>query len=149
MTLTKTARRTALVALIAITPAMVCAKEIACASDGGFNRCPLPNAFEKNVKIEQVLSGNCKFDKTWWTDSDGIAVDKGCGAVFSYGDHGKTGSAGTDEAASRAYDHGCKFGKKDAKAHMSMAFERHEGKYPDSLADTFRAGYEKCWTQHR
>ena len=36
-------------------------------------------------------------------------------------------------------------GKKDKKAGLSMAYERHEGMYDTEVAGSFQAGYEKCW----
>jgi hypothetical protein len=61
------------------------AGEIACSSfERQFNRCPLANANNLNVKLTQKLGGKCKKDHSWGADSDGVWVDKGCSAVFSY-----------------------------------------------------------------
>jgi hypothetical protein len=122
------------------------ASEIACSSDGSMNRCPLPGADKLHVKVKQVLEGKCVPDKTWWADSDGVVVDKGCSAVFKYKAAAASSSSdGTDANASAYYDDGCKAGKKDKKAGLSMAYERHEGEYNTEYASTFQAGYEKCW----
>lgn len=125
------------------------AAEIACTSMGELNRCPLPNAHTLHVKIKQVLRGKCTFDKSWWTDSDGIVVDKGCGAVFKYkpaaASSSSTTSSGTDANASFFFDEGCKAGKEDKKIGQSMAYERHSDSYNTDNEGSFRAGYEKCW----
>ena len=97
------------------------ASEITCGSTGGMNRCPLPGA-----------------------DSDGIVVDKGCIAVFKYSASAST-SGGTDAIASAYYDDGCKAGKADKKAGLSMAYERHDGAYDTANAGSYEAGYNKCW----
>ena len=60
-----------------------------------------------------------------------------------------TNSDGTDMQASAAYDQGCAAGTEDANVNMSMAHERHSGEYDSQYEDTFRAGYEKCWTEYR
>ncbi len=63
---------------------------------------------------------------------------------------GVTGqTAGTDIAASRAYDDGCGWGVQDAEIKMSMAYERHTGEYDAANEGSFRAGYEKCWMENR
>jgi hypothetical protein len=122
------------------------AAEIACSSDGSMNRCALPGADKMKLKVKQVLEGKCTFDKTWWADSDGVVVDKGCSAVFTYKAKAASSSnSGTDDMASVYYDNGCKAGKADKKAGLSMAYERHEGDYNTEYAGTYQAGYEKCW----
>lgn len=133
----------------------VWAGEIACSSDGSMNRCPLPGADKLNVKVKQILEGKCAHDKGWWADSDGVVVDKGCSAVFKYKEaKAKTTTStsttdGTDVNASAYYDDGCKAGKKDAKARLSMAYERHSDAYDTQNAGTFQSGYEKCWMKAR
>lgn len=119
--------------------------EITCGSTGGMNRCPLPGADQLHVKVKQVLEGDCTHEKGWWADSDGVVVDAGCNAVFSY-KAVKSQASGTDAKASAYYDDGCKAGKEDRKAGMSMAYERHDGMYDTENAGSFQAGYEKCWS---
>ena len=123
------------------------AKEITCGSTGGMNRCPLPGADMMHVKVKQVLEGECKHEKGWWADSDGVVVDQGCNAVFQYtpAKGSASGSDGTDAKASAYYDDGCKAGKADKKAGLSMAYERHAGEYDSEVEGTYQAGYEKCW----
>ena len=122
------------------------AGEITCGSTGGFNRCPLPGADKMNVRVVQVLEGTCTFDKSWWTDSDGVAVDKGCNAVFSYAPRAESSSSGgTDKMASVYYDNGCKAGRADRKSRLSMAHERHSGDYDSRYEGSYQAGYDKCW----
>lgn len=133
----------AVVSLMAASNAS--ASEMACSSDGSMNRCPLPGADKLGVKVKQVLEGNCKHEQGWWADSDGIVVDKGCSAVFTY--KAAAASSGTDANASAYYDDGCKAGKKDKKAGLSMAYERHEGAYDSANAASYEAGYNKCWTK--
>ncbi|QLG89548.1 hypothetical protein HQ393_15550 [Chitinibacter bivalviorum] len=135
-----------------ISSSLAFSAEIACGSDGGMNRCPLPGADKKGVKIQQVLEGKCTFDKSWWTDSDGIVVDKGCNAVFSY----KTGSSKSsgascpsnmDQANCDYYRDGYKAGAQDRKAHLSQAYERHEGKYDSQFEKAFSSGYMAGWNK--
>jgi len=120
------------------------AAEITCGSTGAMNRCPLPGADRMNVKVKQVLEGKCVHEKGWWADSDGVVVDQGCIAVFSYSAASAT-SDGTDANASAYYDDGCKAGVADKKARLSMAYERHNGAYDTEYASTYEAGYNKCW----
>lgn len=126
------------------------AGEMACGSTGGMNRCPLPGADKLHVKVKQVLEGQCTFDKSWWADSDGIVVDKGCNAVFDYkssaGDQ-QTNNPNSNEQA--YYNDGCKAGKEDAKAGMSMAHERHSDQYDSRFEPYFAKGYDKCWAANR
>lgn len=137
----------AVVALMGASPAF--SAEIACSSTGGMNRCPLPGADKLHVKVKQVLEGNCAHEKGWWADSDGVVVDKGCSAVFSYKAAAAAAPAsdGTDANASAYFDDGCKAGTADKKAGLSMAYERHEGSYDSQYASTYQAGYEKCWSK--
>jgi hypothetical protein len=121
------------------------ASEMTCGSTGGMNRCPLPGADKLHVKVKQVLEGDCAHETGWWADSDGIVVDKGCNAVFKYQASAASSSSGTDANASAYYDDGCKAGKKDKKAGLSMAYERHAGSYDSQNAGSYQAGYEKCW----
>ena len=120
------------------------ASEITCGSTGGMNRCPLPGADMMKVKVKQVLEGKCAHETGWWADSDDIVVDKGCIAVFKYSASAST-SGGTDAIASAYYDDGCKAGKADKKAGLSMAYERHDGAYDTANAGSYEAGYNKCW----
>jgi len=120
------------------------AAEVTCGSTGGLNRCPLPGADRLNVRVEQILEGNCAHEKGWWADSDGIVVDQGCNAVFSYNSD-SAASDGTDAMASAYYDDGCKAGASDKKSRLSMAYERHSGSYDTANAGSFEAGYNKCW----
>jgi hypothetical protein len=62
----------------------VLAEEIACSSyNGKFNRCPLANANNLNVRLSRELDGDCIRDKTWGADSDGVWVDDNCSAGFT------------------------------------------------------------------
>jgi hypothetical protein len=72
----------AIVSLLGVSHAL--AAEITCGSTGGMNRCPLPGADKIDVKVKQVLEGDCTQEKGWWADSDGVVVDNGCNAVFTY-----------------------------------------------------------------
>ncbi len=46
------------------------------------------------------------------------------------------------------FDDGCVAGTSDAKASMSMAYERHDG-YDSRFEPYFRQGYEACWAANR
>jgi hypothetical protein len=131
--------------VLSAAPAM--AEEITCGSMGEMNRCPLPGADRLGVRVKQVLEGNCTHERGWWADSDGVVVDKGCNAVFSYGaSYGSsTSSNGTDANASAYFDDGCRAGQKDRRAGLSMAYQRNAGAYDSRYESTYQAGYEKCW----
>jgi len=139
--------------LLAFTAAMLIgigtasAAEITCGSTGGMNRCPLPGADTMHVKVKQVLEGDCTHETGWWADSDGVVVDKGCNAVFTYKASAGSSSGSTDSMDSVYYDNGCKAGKKDKKAHLSMAYDRHAGDYDLAHAPSYEAGYNKCWNK--
>lgn len=50
----------------------------------------------------------------------------------------------------RAYfDDGCKAGKSDAQAGMSMYHGRHSGAYDSRFEPYFKSGYEDCWRKNR
>lgn len=140
---------------VGTVPAM--ATEIACSSDGGFNRCPLPHADTMNVKLQQKLEGNCTKGKTWGTDSDGVWVDKGCSAVFAYTGGGKkSGSGGGGKCPSdikgnecEYYTDGYKAGAEDGKAGQSMAYERHSDAYDSRFEPYYARGYEAGWKANR
>lgn len=139
----------AMAAVSFMTVSNAFASELTCGSTGGMNRCPLPGADKMHVKVKQVLEGDCTHEKGWWADSDGVVVDKGCNAVFTYksAKASSSGSDGTDAKASAYYDDGCKAGTADKKAGLSMAYERHAGQYDTEAEGTYQAGYEKCWSK--
>ena len=136
----------AALAVLALTGAShAIAGEITCGSEGEMNRCPLPHADKLHVKVKQVLEGKCAHEKGWWADSDGVVVDQGCNAVFEYKVAAAAPAEGTDSNASAYYDDGCKAGKGDKKAGLSMAYQRHDGSYDTANASSYEAGYNKCW----
>lgn len=47
------------------------------------------------------------------------------------------------------YDDGCGKGTSDAKASMSMAYERHAEMYDTRFEPYFKQGYEACWKKFR
>ena len=47
------------------------------------------------------------------------------------------------------YDDGCGKGTSDAKASMSMAYERHAEMYDSRFEPYFKQGYEVCWRKFR
>jgi len=44
------------------------------------------------------------------------------------------------------YKDGHKAGRKDRKAGLSMAYERHDGAYDSANASYYQAGYEDGWS---
>jgi hypothetical protein len=63
------------------------AGEISCNSiSGELNRCALPDANKMKVKLKLDREGACQKGDTWGVDSDGVWVDMGCRAVFTYKD---------------------------------------------------------------
>ena len=76
---------TAACAVFLVAAGTARAGEMSCASNGEFIRCPLKGADKLGVKmVSQQSDLKCHKDKTWGTDSDGIWVDMGCVATFSY-----------------------------------------------------------------
>lgn len=131
------------------------ATEIACSSDGNYNRCLLSHADKLNVKLTQKLEGECKKDYTWGADSDGVWVDKGCSAVFTYTEGEKSAQSNNqcpsdlkgNECA--YYQDGYKAGAEDGKAGQSMAHERHSDAYDSRFEASFTRGYEAGWKANR
>lgn len=129
------------------------AQEIACSSyKGEFNRCPLANANNLNVRLSQKLGGDCIRGKTWGADSDGVWVDKDCSAVFTYQGQGSGSSSSgkhcpydrnSNECA--YYQDGYKAGKEDRSINMSRAYERHGDAYDSRFEQYFAEGYRKGW----
>lgn len=63
------------------------AGELSCNSiDGELSRCALPGADKLKVKLKLDRAGACKNGDTWGVDKDGLWVDMGCQAVFTYKD---------------------------------------------------------------
>jgi Fels-1 Prophage Protein-like/Protein of unknown function (DUF3011) len=76
---------TAACAVFLVAAGTARAGEMSCASNGEFIRCPLKGADKLGVKmVSQQSDLKCHKDKTWGADSDGIWVDMGCVATFSY-----------------------------------------------------------------
>ena len=133
------------------------AGEIACSSfQDQFNRCPLANANNLNVKLTQKLGGKCKKDHSWGADSDGVWVDKGCSAVFSYsgsqhGDsHADNGCpSGLKGNECEYYKDGYTAGANDGKASMSNFYGRHADGYDSRFEPYFKRGYEAGWQDYR
>jgi len=61
--------------------------------------------------------------------------------------HDDAPTEGSNERA--YYDDGCHEGTRDAKASMSMAYERHSDMYDRRFEPYFAQGYEVCWKHHR
>jgi hypothetical protein len=61
--------------------------------------------------------------------------------------HGNAPTPGSNERA--YYDDGCLEGTRDAKASMSMAYERHADMYDSRFEPYFAQGYEECWKHFR
>jgi hypothetical protein len=61
--------------------------------------------------------------------------------------HANAPTAGSNERA--YYDDGCMEGTRDAKASMSLAYERHADMYDRRFESFFAQGYEACWKHHR
>jgi hypothetical protein len=134
------------------------AGEIACSSyRNEFNRCPLPNAGNLNVKLIQNLGdASCRKDYTWGADSDGVWVDKGCSAVFSYSGSGNTGAQANDRCPSDLSGNECEYykdgyaaGAEDGRNGMSSFYGRHSGGYDSRFEPYFARGYEAGWRDYR
>lgn len=82
-----TARIVVIAHLIAVPASTALAGEISCNSiDGELNRCALQGADKMKVKLKLDRVGACKKGDTWGVDNDGVWVDMGCQAVFTYKD---------------------------------------------------------------
>jgi len=92
-----------------------------------------------------LVSNDGKVEEIFFAGDDGDGVAEPAQDVQP----AATNSDGTDIEASSAYDLGCAAGTEDANNNMSMAYERHSGKYDSQYEDTFRAGFEKCWMENR
>ena len=133
------------------------AGEIACSSfQDQFNRCPLANANNLNVKLTQKLGGKCKKDHSWGADSDGVWVDKGCSAVFSYSASQHSGGYADKGCPSGLKGNECEYykdgyaaGAKDGKASMSNFYGRHADGYDSRFEPYFARGYEAGWQDYR
>lgn len=65
------------------TPAT--AGELGCSSlNGELTHCTLQNADRLKVKLKLDREGGCKKNETWGVDAEGVWVDMGCAAVFSF-----------------------------------------------------------------
>lgn len=134
------------------------AGEIACSSyRNEFNRCPLPNAGNLNVKLIQNLGdASCRKDYTWGADSDGVWVDKGCSAVFSYSGSQNTGGHANNRCPSDLRGNECEYymdgyaaGSEDGENSMSNFYGRHSNGYDSRFEPYFARGYEAGWRDYR
>lgn len=72
-------------AILSLTSFSAMANNMTCMSaNNAFTRCDLPKANDLHVQILKVKTGNCDIANAWGADSQGIWVDKGCGAEFLY-----------------------------------------------------------------
>lgn len=63
------------------------AGEFACNSiNGELNRCALQGASKLKVRLKLDREGACQKGDTWGVDNEGVWVDMGCRAVFTYKD---------------------------------------------------------------
>ncbi len=63
------------------------AGEFSCNSvDGELNRCALQGANKMKVRLKLDREGACQKGDTWGVDNEGVWVDMGCRAVFTYKD---------------------------------------------------------------
>lgn len=136
-----------------------------CASiKSGFIRCELPDAGNRQVKlIRQYSKAACNRDYTWGADSDGIWVDRGCRAAFSYVDNhqsptysghhpARNGDGNPYKQGSNEYEYyqdGYHAGLDDGNANMSMACERHSDMYDSRFKEAFCAGHAAGWEKAR
>jgi len=133
------------------------AQEIACSSfEGQFNRCPLPNANELNVRLSDELSGDCTEGESWGADSDGVWVDDNCSAVFTYQgqDSGNSGGRSGEQCPYNQDSNECAYfvdgynaGKEDRGMNMSRAYERHGDAYDSRFEQYFAEGYKDGWDE--
>lgn len=133
------------------------AAELTCSSDGGFNRCPLPGADKAGVRLIQKIEGTCKKDYGFGVDSDGVWVNSGCIAVFSYKKDNSARSAkaqktknsqcpaGMESNNCEYYKDGFNAGKEDRAIGLSNAYERHENSYDGRFESSYAQGYDKGW----
>ncbi|MBX7539947.1 hypothetical protein [Qipengyuania sphaerica] len=64
-----------------------------------------------------------------------------------YAPASKAPKPGSNERA--YFDDGCRAGKSDARASMSMYHGRHSGAYDSRFEPYFKSGYEECWARFR
>lgn len=67
------------------------------------------------------------------------------GSHHNGGNHHSSGMEYEEEY----YDLGCRKGRRDAEARMSMAYERHDGDYDSRFESAYQDGYERCWKESR
>jgi hypothetical protein len=136
-----------------------------CASTGAqFVRCNLPHSDKLNVKlIRQYSKAPCNRDYTWGADGDGIWVDKGCRAAFSFVDNhqsatysgyapSKSGDGNPFKSGSNEFEYyqdGYHEGLADGHTNMSNFCGRHSDHYDSRFEPAFCQGYEAGWKKGR
>ena len=151
--------------LMLVCAAQVSAGTMECSSTGAqFVRCNLPDSDKMGVKIiRQYSKAPCNRDYTWGADSDGIWVDKGCRAAFSYADNhasenypgyhpAREGDGNPYKNGSNEFEYyqdGYHAGLDDGNANMSMLCERHSDMYDSRFKDAFCAGHAAGWKKAR
>jgi hypothetical protein len=154
-----------LIAAAAIYSGQSSAGTLECASTKSqFVRCNLPNSHELDVRlIRQYSKSPCNRDYTWGADSDGIWVDKGCRAAFSYVDNHKSDTysgyhparpndgnpfkSGSNEF--EYYQDGYHAGMDDGHANMSRFCGRHSDMFDTRFEPAFCKGYDAGWEKVR
>lgn len=83
--MTRLCAMTMLCAGLTAPPDLARAGELACNSlNGEFSRCALKDADKLRIRLKLDREGGCKKNDTWGVDADGVWVDMGCSAVFSF-----------------------------------------------------------------
>ena len=113
-------------------------------SDG---RADGANGIEKRAKRHRPhLNRNGDRGKCY-VEGYGIGYANAAADAQKKPDHGSAPTAGSNERA--YYDDGCLDGTRDAKASMSMAYERHADMYDSRFEPYYAQGYEACWKHFR
>ena len=98
----------------------------------------------KRLKHAHLSSRHQKrcFKKGYHTGYDNAAADL----------NKDKGSDNPYEAGSNEYEYysdGCMAGKKDGSANMSSVYQRYDYQYDSRFEESFRNGYETCWSKYR
>jgi hypothetical protein len=105
----------------------------------------------KRAKLRNDHQRNC-FEKGYETGYDNASADMHKGDSSS-GNREKNDyddnpyREGTNEFD--YYVDGCRAGREDGEANMSSVYERYSDQYDSRFEQSFREGYESCWSKYR
>jgi hypothetical protein len=135
------AKKIIVASLMSLATMPLCAEQFEtrkCVSnENAYVHCKVSDAHDRDIRIKQVLGGNCNADNTWGVDQSGIWVDHGCSALFEY----------TDPASDDDDDSGIIIAPEFVEPFYGPAFYYGAGYYESNNWNTHGYNHEHRYSQ--